>query len=76
MVSAQGNQTAFISPRARRNNVLLGALTPGELLGALAHATTAELEALYALLVPLWAHATRAGYCTHVGSIEERRSKK
>ena len=37
------------------------------LLGALAHATTAELEALNALLVPLRAHATRAADGSHDG---------
>jgi hypothetical protein len=35
------------------------------LLGALAHLTTAELEALYALLVPLGAHTPRTADCTH-----------
>jgi hypothetical protein len=35
------------------------------LLGALAHTTTAELQALYALLVPLGAHAEGAGNCSH-----------
>ena len=49
----------------RVENATLGGGRTCELLGTLAHLTTAELQALYALLVPLGAHATGAGDGSH-----------